>query len=138
MTDGLALPRRYREQLAALLDEHVPGVEVWAYGSRVDGESHEGSDLDLVLRSPTLEPLDGGFYDLMEAIERSNIPILVQVHDWARLPESFHREIERGYAVLQNGTDGKRHGSIERKQTVYGRFPSDFTEGPLGGLCTHR
>ena len=57
--------------------KHVPGVEVWAYGSRVNGESHDGSDLDLVLRGPALEPLDGGFFDLLEAIEKSNIPILV-------------------------------------------------------------
>ena len=101
MTDRLALPRRYRDQLEALLSEHVPGVEVWAYGSRVNGESHDGSDLDLALRGPALEPLDGGFYDLLEAIEKSNIPILVQAHDWAMLPESFHREIERDYVVLQ-------------------------------------
>ena len=103
MTDRLALPRRYRDQLEALLGKHVPGVEVWAYGSRVNGESHEGSDLDLVLRSPTLEPLDGGFYDLREAIEKSNIPILIQAHDWASLPETFHREIERGCVVVQEG-----------------------------------
>ena len=103
MTDWLALPRRYRDQLEALLRKHVPGVEVWAYGSRVNGESHDGSDLDLALRGPALEPLDGGFYDLLEAIEKSNIPILVQAHDWAMLPESFRREIERGYVVLQEG-----------------------------------
>ena len=101
MTDRLALPRGYRDQLEALLREHVPGVEVWAYGSRVNGGSHEGSDLDLVLRGPALEPLDGGFHDLLEAIEKSNIPILVQAHDWAMLPESFHREIERDYVVVQ-------------------------------------
>lgn len=29
----------------------------WAYGSRVTGESHEASDLDLVLRGRGLEPL---------------------------------------------------------------------------------
>ncbi|MCY3777616.1 MAG: nucleotidyltransferase domain-containing protein, partial [Candidatus Aminicenantes bacterium] len=57
MTDRLDLPIRYRNKLEALLREHVPDVEVWAYGSRVNGQSHEGSDLDLVLRSPTLEPL---------------------------------------------------------------------------------
>ena len=34
MTDRLALPRRYRDQLEALLREHVPGVEVWAYGTQ--------------------------------------------------------------------------------------------------------
>ena len=51
MTDRLALPRRYRDQLKALLSKHVPSVEVWAYGSRVNGRSHDGSDLDLALRS---------------------------------------------------------------------------------------
>ena len=101
MADRLDLPRRYREQLEALLREHVPGVEVWAYGSRVNGESHEGSDLDLVLRSPSLEPLGGEYLDLIEALEESNIPILVQAHDWARLPQGFHQEIERGYLVIQ-------------------------------------
>ena len=103
MADRLALPLRYRDQLESLLREHVPGIEVWAYGSRVNGESHDGSDLDLALRGPDLEPLDGGFYDLLEAIEKSNVPILVQAHDWARLPESFHREIERDYVVVQEG-----------------------------------
>ena len=90
MPDRLDLPSRYREQLDTLLREHVPGVEVWAYGS------HESSDLDLVLRSPILEALSGGYLDLIEALEGSDIPILVQVRDWASLPASFHREIERG------------------------------------------
>ena len=114
MSDRLALPRRYREQLEALLSKHVPGVEVWAYGSRVNGESHDGSDLDLALRGPALEPLDGGYYDLLEAIEKSNIPILVQAHDWAMLPESFHREIELDYVVVQEGAEPKQAGEWRR------------------------
>ncbi len=133
MTDRLALPLRYRDQLEALLSKHVPDVEVWAYGSRVNGESHDGSDLDLALRSPNLEPLDAGFYDLLEAIEKSNIPILIQAHDWAMLPESFHREIERDYVVVQKGakqtTDGEWRG------TVYGRFANTFSESSLADLC---
>ena len=102
MTDRLHLPQRYRRILEALLREHVPDAEVWAYGSRVTGESHDGSDLDLVVRGPELKPLGDGFFGLLDAIEKSNIPILVQAHDWARLPESFHREIERNYEVLQD------------------------------------
>lgn len=58
-----------------MLRKHVPDAEVWAYGSRVNGESHEGSDLNLVVRGPGLEPLGGGFLNLLEAIEESNIPI---------------------------------------------------------------
>jgi len=101
MTDRLDLPSRYRDQVEALLREHVPGVAVWAYGSRVNGESHDASDLDLVLRGPDLERIPSGqLADLNEALEESNVPIIVQVHDWARLPESFHREIEQAYVVL--------------------------------------
>ena len=88
MTDRLDLPLRYRRIVEALLREHVPDAEVWAYGSRVNGEGHEGSDLDLVVRGPGLEPLGEGFLNLLEAIEESDIPILVQTHDWARLPEA--------------------------------------------------
>ena len=137
MTDRLALPRPYRDQLEALLREHVPGVEVWAYGSRVNGKGHEGSDLDLALRSPSLEPLDGGFFDLLEAIEKSNIPILVQAHDWAMLPESFHREIERDYVVVQEPTKEKQCARVEWRESVYGMFRSDFLESSLGSLCNN-
>ncbi len=106
MPDRLDLPRRYRDQIEALLREHVPGVEVWAYGSRVSGRSHEGSDLDLVLRGPDLKRIPSGqLADLIEALEQSNVPIIVQIHDWARLPESFHREIEREYVVLVEKED---------------------------------
>ena len=104
MTERLDLPQRYRSILEALLREHVPDADVWAYGSRITGESHEGSDLDLVVRGPGLEPLGDGFFSLLEAIEESNIPILVQAHDWARLPESFHGEIRRDYVVVQRET----------------------------------
>ena len=58
MTDRPDLPRRGREELEALLREHLPNAEVWAHGrSRMNGRCHSGSALDLVLRSPTLEPL---------------------------------------------------------------------------------
>ena len=106
MTDRLSLPTRYRNMVEALLREHVPNAEVWAYGSRVNGQSHEGSDLDLVVRGPVLGPLGIEFLDLVEAFQESNIPILVQVHDWARLPPSFHEEIERDYVVVQGGHNG--------------------------------
>ena len=97
----LHLLTRHRETLLALLREHLPGIEVWAYGSRVNGQSHDGSDLDLVLRSPDLQEIPiGQVADFREALRESNIPFLVEARDWARLPESFHPEIEREYVVL--------------------------------------
>ena len=104
MTSQLSLPARYRRMVEEVLREHVPEAEVWAYGSRINGRSHEGSDLDLVVRGPGLKPLGIRYVELTEAFRESNIPILVQAHDWARLPEAFHEEIERDYVVVQEGT----------------------------------
>ena len=87
--------------LEDILHAHLPNVEVWAYGSRVSGNSHGGSDLDLVLRSPEQEQIPiRKLVDLEEALRETTIPFIVEARDWARLPESFHREIIRDYVVL--------------------------------------
>ena len=49
-----------------------------------------------------MKPLPiGKLSDLTDALRESNIPFLVEARDWARLPESFHREIEREHVVLE-------------------------------------
>ena len=103
MTARLDLKPRHRKQLEALLAEHLPGVEVWAYGSRVSGMSHEGSDLDIALRGPGLEPIPAGkLSKLTDALRESTLPFLVEAHDWARLPPSFQKEIKRSYVSLMS------------------------------------
>ena len=100
----LHLAPRHRQVLEALLRRHLPNVEVWAYGSRVNGRSHDGSDLDLVLRAPGLGEIPGSqLQDFKEAVRESNIPFPVEASDWAQLAERFHREIKRDYVVLVNG-----------------------------------
>ena len=103
MADRLRIAPRHRRILEGLLSKHLPGVEVWAYGSRVNGLGHDGSDLDLVLRTPDLQKLPAGqLLDFEDAIRESTIPFLVEVHDWARLPERFQQEIERDYVVMSD------------------------------------
>ena len=101
MNDRLHLSRRHQRILEALIRQHQPGVEAWAYGSRANGRSHDGSDLDLVLRAPGLEkvPTDQ-LSDFEDALRESSIPFLVEARDWARVPDRFHREIERNHVVL--------------------------------------
>ena len=101
MTDRLHLLPRHRQLLETLFQQHLPGVDVWAYGSRITGKSHDGSDLDLVLRGPGLEKIP--YVQLLEfedAVRESTIPFLVEARDWARLPEFFHKEILRNHVVL--------------------------------------
>ncbi|MDO4683799.1 MAG: nucleotidyltransferase domain-containing protein [Lautropia sp.] len=98
----LQLAPRHLAMLQDILRQHVPASQVWAYGSRVTGKSHEGSDLDLVLRNTAdLSARTPDWLDLQEAIRDSDLPFLVDVHDWASLPEAFHRNIERNYVEIQ-------------------------------------
>lgn len=97
----MLLREKDKQALIAIFETEQTPFQVWAYGSRVNGKAHDGSDLDLVLRTPNLQPLPFKNYStICEKIENSNIPILVELRDWARLPESFHRNIEKEYEVL--------------------------------------
>lgn len=97
----MILRAKDKERLIAIFNSiHTP-IEVWAYGSRVNGNAHDGSDLDLVVRTPTLQRLSiDTFLDLKEKIQESNIPIVVELFDWARLPQSFHDNILTQHEIL--------------------------------------
>jgi predicted nucleotidyltransferase len=70
----------------------------------VNGTAHEGSDLDLVVRNPAdLSHPQPDMSELREAFSESNLPILVDLLDWARIPESFRQEIVRGGKVVIHG-----------------------------------
>lgn len=101
MTKRLLLPKKYRLLIESMFLEHLPGVEVWAYGSRLTNRCHDGSDLDLVLRGPKLKKIPvEKLRELKHALQESSIPFLVEAHDWAHLPERFHQEIEKDYVRL--------------------------------------
>jgi len=102
----MILRAKDKEKLLAIFDTIKMPIEVWAYGSRVNGTAHEGSDLDLVIRLPNLQklPVDV-FLALQEKIVESNIPIVVELFDWARLPESFHKNIVAQHEVLYSNAN---------------------------------
>jgi uncharacterized protein len=92
------------EMVRDLIAVHLPDVEVLAYGSRVQGTAHDGSDLDLVVRNPDGKPVPSlSLGRFREAVSQSNLPILVDVLDWARIPANFRQEIERGGVVVLHG-----------------------------------
>jgi predicted nucleotidyltransferase len=101
----MLLRNKDKERLIAIFEDVPASIEVWAYGSRVNGKAHEGSDLDLVIRTPDLQKLPINIYSaLKEKIQESNIPIIVELFDWARLPESFHTQILAQHEVLFSNT----------------------------------
>jgi len=87
-----------------ILPAHLPEAEVIAYGSRVTGTGHVGSDLDLVARNrlnPLLPVRNLG--EVRNDFSESNLPILVDILDWARITDSFWEEIERVGVVVRSG-----------------------------------
>jgi predicted nucleotidyltransferase len=92
------VPKRFVTRLKELFATHVPEHEVWLFGSRTQGQSHEGSDIDLMVRHVQKwdEPCSA-LPKLCEAIRESDVSVPVDVLDWALVPEEFRQR------VMQNG-----------------------------------
>ncbi len=102
MIARLSLEPKWSKILGDILAQHVPELEVWAYGSRLGGTSHEGSDLDLVVIAPQGSPVSSvRLGALIDAFRESSLPIRVDIHDWARLPAAFRLEIQRSHQVVK-------------------------------------
>ena len=82
----------------ALIQQYLPGVAVWAYGSRVKWTSRPQSDFDLVAFAP-LEQKDR-VSTLREAFEASDLPFRVDLFVWDEVPGSFRHEITKNHVVL--------------------------------------
>ena len=100
MKDRLGIKEKHLTTLLRILNEHVPEWEVWAFGSRVSGHAHRGSDLDLVLVGPELVPIER-LGALLGALEESSLPFFVDVLDWCGIPASFRENIEKERILLK-------------------------------------
>lgn len=102
----LNLPQKYLSLVNEILKQHCPTSTVWAYGSRVKGTAHEGSDLDIAIfnlnqNSNSAKKLS----EIRDAFEESNLPFNVDVFDWNTIPEKFKPEIEKNHFVLQSSSN---------------------------------
>ena len=74
----MILKDKYKEDLLKIFSSEKLLYEVWAFGSRVNGDAHEGSDLDLVLRSSNFSKIPLEIINkLKNNIRESNIPFLI-------------------------------------------------------------
>ncbi|MDO4681897.1 MAG: nucleotidyltransferase domain-containing protein [Lautropia sp.] len=83
-----------------ILQEHVPGLEVWAFGSRAKWAAKEYSDLDLAIITDTPLPLETSAA-LNDAFSESDLPWKVDVVDWAATGRDFRRIIEQHHVIIQ-------------------------------------
>ena len=98
----IAINAEYKQQIDKIADEtFASGTQIWAYGSRIKGTSHDASDLDLVIKTDKKSPESiDNLVNFKELLQNSNIPILIQALDWHFIPETFKQNILRDYQIL--------------------------------------
>ena len=87
------LSPHHLETVKRILDEHVPGCEVKAFGSRATWTATDYSDLDLLVLGQS-EVAGATLSRLNEAFEESDLPMRVDVVDWHRTSPAFRKLIE--------------------------------------------
>ncbi len=88
------------EIVRGILQKHVPGYEVWAFGSRARWTAKAYSDLDLAIITDKPLPLSVSAA-LSDDFSESDLPYRVDVVDWATTSESFREIIERDRVVVK-------------------------------------
>jgi type I restriction enzyme S subunit len=96
----IALSQTEWEIVQTLLARHVPQYEVWAFGSRAKHTAKEYSDLDLAII--TEQPLSLSLSaTLAEGFMESDLPMKVDIVDWASTSEAFRQIIEKDKIAIQ-------------------------------------
>ena len=95
----LEIEPRHLERVRAILAEHVPDCEAWAFGSRAQGEAKPYSDLDVALLAS--EPVTPRRLALLDdAFRESDLPFKVDILDLATASADFRALIEETRAPL--------------------------------------
>lgn len=82
-----------KEIIVTILQQYIPDVPVYAYGSRVKGTARKFSDLDLCImnQSPLSHEDLGG---LRDAFSESDLPYKVDITEWARANDETRNRIK--------------------------------------------
>lgn len=97
---------RHLKIIRGILTKHVPGHEVRAFGSRVNGHARTYSDLDLVIAGKTRLPRKT-LYLIKDAFAESDLPFRVEIMDWQTISGDFREIIKARYEVIQTTEKNK-------------------------------
>jgi predicted nucleotidyltransferase len=102
ITSDLFVKPEALQEIRAIIGNMYPKAVVWAYGSRVGGDAHNGSDLDLVIMD--FGQKDASIIDLKDALRESYVPFLIDIFEFNGLPASFQKEIMKKYVIIYDGS----------------------------------
>ena len=88
-----------------LVEKHLPDIDAWVYGDRLNGESNPKSDLYIVVFTTPEQQQKVG--DLREAFDESDLSFRVNLSVWDALSEASRKQAVRESVVLQGYTNHK-------------------------------
>lgn len=94
----LDIKKKHLKELEEIFEAYCPRAEIWAYGSRIKNDSHSGSDLDLTVKS--FNDDSRSIFELRELLNDSDIPFLIDIFEFEKLPISFQEEIRKKYVRI--------------------------------------
>jgi len=96
--DKLYVKPQHLRMLYDIFNNYCPKSVIWAYGSRLGGDCHDGSDLDLVVKS--FGDKKCSLSGLKQLLNDSDIPFLIDIQEFDLLPDYFQKEILNKYVVI--------------------------------------
>lgn len=101
--------------VSGVLQRHLPGLEVWAFGSRAKWSAKQYSDLDLAVLSahPLSLPTAAAIAD---DFSESNLPWKVDLVDWSSISDAFRKIVERDKVVIQTAGRARANGGWPRER----------------------
>lgn len=92
------LAPRHLQMVQTILQQHLPGQEVWLFGSRADGTAKPNSDIDLcIVNNKALDAQARA--NLKLAFSESNIPFVVDIVERAVTSAQFFASIQNKLVV---------------------------------------
>ena len=84
-----------------ILEKHIPGKTVVAFGSRINSHSQKASDLDLAIINEEALSLTK-LAELREAFSESDLSFRVDLVDVGRVGGEFRKKIMDQYEIVYN------------------------------------
>ena len=91
--DKLNVKPHFLKELISIIRLYCPKAQILAYGSRLGKDCHDGSDLDLVVKTFGNEKCS--LSELKSILNDSSIPFLIDISCYDDLPDSFKKEIDK-------------------------------------------
>lgn len=91
---------KYKKIIMPIIEKHVPNAKIILYGSRARGDFEEGADINIALDMD--KKIDSWLvYALLLDLHDSDLPILFDVVDFAKVSEDFKKNILRDGIMLR-------------------------------------